>query len=171
MIRPQSHTKTLAADHDRYVRMFGMSPQPDQPIHWDKHRGKLNLTLVLGLLIAGFGIITTSPVPLIAGLAAAGYSWLTTAKYYYIYRDALIIVYGRPRVKVLAFGRVSHVELLSLPMGDRLRVQLVDSRPVLLAAQDSETFREHLDTALEEFRSAHPEQEMGDGPQQAEPPY
>ena len=148
-----------------------MSPPPDQPIHWDRHRGNLNITLVLALIIAVFGLISTAPLLVIVGLGVAAYSWLTSPRQYYIYRDALIIVYGRPRVKVISFARVSHIELLSLPMGERLRVQLVDARAVLLAAQDSETFRERLDTALEEFRSAHPEEEGGDSPDEARPPY
>ena len=153
-----------------------MNPQTDQPIHWDRHRANLNITLVLALIISIFGLIQALggggfPLLLIAGLGVAAYSWLTTAQQYYIYRDALIIVFGRPRVKVIPFASVSHIELLSLPMGDRLRVQLVNSRPVLLAARDSETFRERLDTALEEFRSAHPEEDRGDGPYQARPPY
>ena len=150
--------------------MFGMSPPPDQPIHWDRHRNTLNITLVLALIIAFFGLLN-NPILMIAGLAVAAYSWLTSARQYYIYRDSLIIVYGRPRVKVIPFANVSHIELLSLPLGDRLRVQVVGSRPILLAARDSETFLERLDTALEEFRSANPEEERGDDPYQARPPY
>jgi len=152
-----------------------MSQTPDPPIHWDSHRSNLNITLILALIIAFFGLVTVwgggSPFLLIVGLGGAAYSWLTTARQYYIYRDALIIVFGRPRWKVIPFTRVSHIELLSLPIGDRLRVQLVGGRPVMLAARDSETFRDRLDTALEEFRNAHPEQERGDDPHQASPPY
>ena len=158
-------------DRDGYVKMFGMSPPPEQPIHWDTHRSTLNITLVLALIIAVFGVITQSPLPFIGGLGLAAYSWLTSARQYYIYHDALIIVYGRPRRRIIPFAQVSHIELLSLPVGDRLRVQVVGSRPVLLAARDSETFLERLDTALEEFRSASPEEEMGDDPHQVRPPY
>ena len=125
---------------------------------------------MLALIIAVFGVVTGfQPVPIIAGLGIAAYSWLTTPRQYYIYRDALVIVYGRPRVKIISFSQVSHIELLSLPMGNRLRVQVVGGRPILLAAQDSETFREHLDTALEDFRRAHPEQERGEGPDPTDP--
>ena len=151
--------------------MTDMNPTPDQPIHWDKHRGTVNFTLILALIIAVFGLLQGNPMLVIAGLAVASYSWLTTAKQYYIYRDVLVIVYGRPRVKLIAFARISHVELLKVPMGDRLRVQVLGGRPVILAAQDSETFLERLDRALEEFRDAHPEGEVGDDPQQARPPY
>ena len=150
--------------------MFGMSPPQDQPIHWDRHKANLNITLMLALIIAIFGVVTGfQPVPIIAGMGIAAYSWLTTARQYYIYRDALVIVYGRPRVKVISFSQVSHIELLALPMGDRLRVQVVGGRPILLAAQDSETFRQRLDTALEDYRSAHPEQERGEGPDATDP--
>ena len=155
--------------------MLSMNPQADQPIHWDRHKGSLNITLVLALIIAVFGLITAlqggPPLLLIAGAAVAAYSWLTSPQQYYIYRDALIIVYGRPRTKAIPFASVSHIELLSLPMGDRLRVQLIGGRPVILAARDSDIFRERLDTALEEFRTDHPEEETGDGPYQVRPPY
>ena len=154
----------------RYVKMSGMTPSPDQPIHWDRHRSNLNLTLILGLVVAVFALFSSNFLLFVAGMGAAGYSWLTTAKQYWIYYDALIIVYGRPRVKVVPFALVSRIELLSLPTGDRLRVQLVTGRPVFLVARDTETFRERLDTALQEFRSAHPEEERGDGPYQAGPP-
>ena len=154
----------------RYVKMSGMTPSPDQPIHWDRQRANLNLTLVLGLVVAVVALFSMNFLLFVAGIGAAGYSWLTTAKQYWIYHDALIIVYGRPRMKVIPFAQVSRIELLSLPTGDRLRVQLVTGRPVLLAARDTETFRERLDTTLQEFRSAHPEEERGDGPYQARPP-
>ena len=155
----------------RCVKMFDMSPPPDPPIHWDSHRANLNITLVLALIIAVFGLVTTTPLLFIAGLGVAAYSWLTTARQYYIYRDALIIVYGRPRVRVIPFARVSHIELLSLPVGDRLRVQMVGGRPVFLAVRDSDTFRERLDSALEEFRGAQPDEDMGNGSYEARPPY
>ena len=148
-----------------------MSPTPDQPIHWDRHRSNLNITLILGLVVVVVGLFGGAIQFVLAGLAVAAYSWLTSPRTYFIYPEALIIVYGRPRVKVIPFARVSHIELLSLPLGDRLRVQLVDSKPVLLAARDSETFRERLDAALEEFRNAHPEEERGEDPHQANPPY
>ena len=165
-IRRQSRIITAVADHNGYVKMFGMSPQPDQPIHWDRQKANLNITLIMGLVVAVMGLYGSNPLLFVAGLSIAVYSWLTNAKQYWIYRDALIIVYGRPRVKVIPFTRVSHVELLSLPTGNRLRVQLVGGRPVVLAARDSETFQAQLDTALEEFRSAHPEEERGNSPDQ-----
>ncbi len=107
--------------------MLGMSPTPEPPIHWDRHKTNFNITLIFALVIAVFGVFTGTPLMMIAGLGIAAYTWLTTARQYYIYRDALVIAYGRPRVKIIPFARVSHIELLTLPMGDRLRVQLVNS--------------------------------------------
>ena len=167
----QSRGDISVADHDGYVNLLGMSSTQDPPIHGDSHRSKLNITLILAMIIALFGLISSDFRLVILGIGVGAYSWLTTARHYYIYRDALIIVYGRPRWKMIHFNRVSHIELLSLPIGDRLRVQVVSGRPIILAARDSETFRDRLDTALEEFRAAHPEEEKGDDRNQASPPY
>ena len=79
------------------------------------------------------------------------YSWLTNPKQYLIYRDALVIVYGRPRVKAIPFQEISHLETLALPMGERLRVRMVNGSRIMLMTKDSDTFRAKLDEALEAF--------------------
>ena len=51
-----------------------MTPPQEQPIHWDKHKTNLNITLMLALIIAVFGVVTGfQPVPIIAGLGIAAY--------------------------------------------------------------------------------------------------
>ena len=127
-----------------------MQQPQDQPLHWDQHRTKLNLTIIFGLIVAVIGVLG-QPVLFVMGVGVAIYSWLTSPKQYLIYRDALVIVYGRPRVKAYPFQEISHLESLSLPIGERLRVRLVNGRRIMLMTKDSETFRVKLDEALEAF--------------------
>lgn len=128
-----------------------MQQSQEQPLHWDEHRTKLNLTIVFALIVAVIGVISVNPYIFIMGIGVAIYSWLTNAKQYLIYRDALVIVYGRPRVKAFPFQEIANLETLSLPMGERLRVRLVNGRRIMLMTKDSDTFRAKLDEALEAF--------------------
>ena len=159
-----------------------MQQPQEQPLHWDEHRTKLNLTIIFALIVAVIGIFSANPFIFIMGIGVAIYSWLTNAKQYLIYRDALVIVYGRPRVKTFPFADISHVEVISLPIGDRLRVRMNTRGSVMLVAKDSETFRAKLDEALEAFhggqrgsdygREPRPEplQEYNQGTQPEPPP-
>ena len=128
-----------------------MQQTQEQPIYWDDPRSKLNLTIVFGLIVAVIGVLG-QPVLFVMGAGVAIYSWLTNAKQYLIYKDALVIVYGKPRVKAFPFQEISHLETLSLPMGgERLRVRMVNGRRLMLMVKDSDTFRSKLDEALEAF--------------------
>ena len=154
------------------AKMLGMNQEPQQPIHWDKHKSTINLSLILALVIAVIGLFTGQELFVVAGLGMAAFSWLTSPQQYYIYSEALVITYGRPRPgKVISFAQVSHIEMLSLPMGERLRVRLVSGRPEILAARDAETFRNRLDAALADYRGAHPGEGNIEGPSQINPPY
>ena len=138
-------------------------PTTDQPLHWDQHRRTVSLVLILAVALAIYGLVFVGDlIMVVLALGVAAFSWLTSPRQYLIYPDALVIAYGRPRVKVIPFARVSHIELLSLPIGDRLRVRLVHGRAELVAARDSQTFGEQLDAALEEFHRSHPEEETGE---------
>ena len=119
-------------------------------VRTDDHRTKLNLTIVFALIVAVIGILG-QPVLFVMGAGVAVYSWLTNPKQYLIYRDALVIVYGRPRVKAFPFQEISHLETLSMPMGERLRVRMVNGRRVMLMTKDIDTFRAKLDEALDAF--------------------
>ena len=121
-----------------------------QPLHWDNHRTNLNLTFIFALIVAVIGILG-QPVLFVLGIGVAIYSWLTNPKQYLIYRDALVIVYGRPRIKSYPFQEISHLETLSLPIGERLRVRMVNGRRIMLLTKDSDTFRAKLDEALDAF--------------------
>ena len=127
-----------------------MSPpwkRRQQPIHWDNHRSSFNFTLIFALVVAVLGVMGNWPL-LFIGVGVAAYSWLTTPRQYLIYRDTLVIRYGTPRVKPIPFATISHLETLALPMGERLRVRMVDGKRTFLTAKDPDTFRQHLEQAL-----------------------
>ena len=151
---------------DDVIRYSGMQQSQEQPLHWDNHRTNLNLTLIFALIVAGLGALTANFVLFVIGLGVAIYSWLTNAKQYLIYRDALVIIYGRPRVKAYPFEEISHLEMLSLPMGERLRVRMVNGSRIMLLTKDTDTFRAKLDEALEAF---HGEQRGTDYGRETQP--
>ena len=138
---------------DGYAKITDMQPEqtPDQPIHWDNDRTSMNITLVLAMGIAVYGLVVAQFLMGLAGLAIAAYTWLTRPRRYLIYSTYLVIQYGMPRIKVIPFSEISHPEMLSLPIGDRLRLVLLNGRRMMITARDLDTFREKLDAALEAF--------------------
>ena len=151
-----------------------MQQSQEQPLHQDSHRTNLNLTFIFALVVAVLGVITGNIVLFVIGVGVATYSWLTNPKQYLIYRDALVIVYGRPRVKAFPFQDISHLEIISLPIGERLRVRMTNRRSIMLMTKDSETFRVKLDEALDAFhggqRGTDYAQETQPEPLQENPP-
>ena len=97
----------------------------------------------------------------IAGLAVATLNWLTNPRQYLVYRDALVIVYGRPRVGVISFTEIDHLDVVSL-IGDRLRVVTVRGRRMLLQMRDIQTFHDQLQEALTKFRETQPQVELSE---------
>ena len=134
------------------VECFPMEHTQEEPLHWDNHRTNLNLTFIFALIVAVIGVMG-QPVLFVIGIGVAIYSWLTNPKQYLIYRDSLVIIYGRPRVKSYPFQEMAHLELLTLPIGDRLRVRMANGRRLMLLTKDTETFRAKLDEALAAFHS------------------
>lgn len=139
-----------------------MAELRQEPIYWDKHRRPVNLTLFLSLGVAVLGMIQQDIRLVFLGLAVTGWTWFTSPKHYLIFPDSLVIMYGTPRRRVIHFRNVSHIELLSLPpVGDRLRVVLLNNKRVMLMARDSEAFHNQLEEALTKFNDSGP---MGDTP-------
>lgn len=144
-----------------------MEQQQNQPIYWDKHRIPINLTVIFAIIVAAFGLFTfmlqgATPVLLVAGLAVGAYSWLTNPRQYWIYPDALVLVYGRPRTRIIPFTNVSQVEMRSQATPDRLRALLHRGRQVILMVRDPDAFNEQLQKALDDFRHLNPELSVGD---------
>ncbi len=151
-----------------------MEQQQNQPIFWDSPRASLSLGLIIGLVLTAVGFIFVvqggSPFLFIVGLLLAAFNWFTNAKQYQIYTDAMVIVYGRPRVKAFPFAEISHSVLLELPIGARLRVHLVNGRRIIISTQNIEEFRDRLDEALGKFNDTYQGQTMpGEEPENPTP--
>ena len=138
-----------------------MEQQQNQPIYWDKHRIPINLTVIFALFVAVYGLYSllqgASGVLLVAGLAVGIYSWFTNPRQYWIYPDALVVVYGKPRTRVIPFTNVSHVEMRAQATPDRLRAALHRGRNLVLMVRDPDAFNEQLQKALDDYRGLHPE--------------
>lgn len=132
-----------------------MVEQPE-PIHSDQHRSRWNITLIFALAVAVLGVVNMAgggggELLILLGLAMAAFSWLTTPRAYFIYRDALVIAYGTPRTKAIPFAEISHLELLALPIGERLRLRLLSGRREMLIPRDNAAFQQHLERALSDY--------------------
>ena len=125
---------------------------PDQPLYWDNDRTSMNITLVLAMIIAIYGLYSQQLVMGMAGLAIAAYTWLTRPRRYLIYSTRLVIQYGQPRIKIIPFEQISHLEMLTLGVGGRIRVVMQNGRRIMVMARDLDTFHEQLDAALETFQ-------------------
>ena len=143
-----------------------MAQSQNQPLYWDKDRVPVNLTLILSLGIALWGVGGMFGLPfggsdprliILLGVGVAVYTWLMTPRQYLVYADALCIVYGRPRVKALHFRDIAEVELGSVSALDRLRVRPHRGRRQSIRVREVEAFYEQLNGALNAFRAAHPE--------------
>ena len=148
-----------------------MQEAPQQPLYMDSPRSKFNVTLIFALVIAVIGLVTGATFLLLLGLIGAGLNWFTSPKQFQIYQNALVIIYGRPRVKAITFPEISHLEMLVLPMGNRLRVRLVNGKRVMVAVQDIEEFRARLDDALEKFHGTFGERNILDQSSENSTPY
>ncbi len=138
-----------------------MEQPQNQPIYWDKHRIPINLTVIFALFVAAYGLYSllqgAGGVLLVAGLAVGIYSWLTNPRQYWIYPDALVVVYGKPRTRVIPFTNVSHVEMRAQATPDRLRAALHRGRNLVLMVRDPDAFNDQLQKALDDYRGLHPE--------------
>ena len=134
-----------------------MAQQYDNPIYWDQHSSRWNLTLIFALVVAVLGIMTGYLLTIL-GLAMAAYSWFTTPRQYLLYRDRMMIMYGMPRTRVISFSEISHAELLAMPFGERLRLRMVAGNRMMLMMRDPGAFLGHLEDALARY---HGEQTGG----------
>ena len=127
-----------------------MAEQQETPIYWDQHATKWNLTLIFSLVVLVMGFFM-GYLLVALGAVMGGYSWLTTPRQFLLYRDSMVIVYGMPRTRVVSFAEISHVELLALPFGERLRIRMISGSRMMLMMRDPGAFRVHLEDALARY--------------------
>ena len=152
------------------VRIGSMDQPGNEPLFADGPKPGLNLGLVLALGVAVMGLFTN--IILVGlGLLVAAFNWFTTARQYQIYTNALVVVYGRPRVKAFPFSALSHVEMLELPMGQRLRVRLHNGGRFIISTQNIEEFRDRLEEALTRFYETYPGQQLPGEERDSSTPY
>ena len=148
------------------VSVRSMEQPQDQAIYWDKHRIPINLTVIFALFVAIFGLYSMSqgapPMLFLAGLGVGLYSWFTNPRQYWIYPDALVVVYGKPRTRVISFTNLSHLEMRGQNAPDRLQASLHRGRKMVLLVRDPDAFNEQLQKALDAYRGLHPELGVGD---------
>ena len=129
-----------------------MAQERDNPIYWDQHATKWNLTLIFSLVVIVLGFIMSGGLLLVVlGVVMGAYSWLTTPRQFLLYRDSLVVVYGMPRTRLISFAEISHVELLALPFGERLRIRMMSGSRMMLMMRDPGAFRAHLEDALAQY--------------------
>lgn len=144
----------------------------NQPIYWDKPKSVMNFRVIVGLIATFIGlIILRDPLISIIGLALLGFSWFTDARRYLIYPNSLTIIYGRPRIKAFPFSDISHVEMLDLPMGQRVRVRLTNGSRLFISTQNIEEFRDRLDEAVGKFNDTVQPQALPEEEQDRSTPY
>ena len=131
-------------------------------MHSDRHRSSFNLTLILALGVAAVGLFEGG-VLLVVGLTVAAFSWLTTPSQYAIFNDRLMIAYGRPRVRHIPFRQVNEVDLLSLPIGNRLRLRLHTGRALFIQPLDPDQFQAKLESALDSYRGHQGGEDLVEG--------
>ena len=133
-----------------------MAQERENPIYWDQNATKWNLTLIFSLVVVVLGFImevngSGGFLLVILGAVMAAYSWLTTPRQFLLYRDSMVVVYGIPRTRVISLAEISHVELLALPFGERLRVRMMSGSRMMLMMRDPGAFRAHLEDALAQY--------------------
>ena len=140
-----------------------------QPLYAAKDRVPFNLTLVLALGIAVWGLaglVGILPPPgnpemiIVLGLAVTAYTWLFTPREYMVYSDAVCVAYGKPRVKSIHFSNIATVEMGSIAAIDQLRIRPIRGRRQSIRVRDPEAFYDQLELALNAYRAAHPDEEI-----------
>lgn len=93
----------------------------------------------------------------IVGLGVGAYSWLTSPRQYRVYSDALIIMFGMPRRRMIHFSDIREVVLDRGFMGDPLRVYTTNRRRIPLQVREPEEMHRYLDGAVKDFWRANPQ--------------
>ena len=141
-----------------------------QPLYEDFPKSRFNITLILALAVVVIGLGGDIRLAFL-GIVGAAFSWLTTPRQFLIYQNALVVVYGRPRVKAIPFPDIADVDILSMPMGNRLRVRMVNGKRLVVSMRDIEQFRDRLNEALGNFGGNPGGSNIIDQPPEDRTPY
>lgn len=93
----------------------------------------------------------------IVGLGVGAYSWLTSPRQYRVYSDALIIMFGMPRRRMIHFSDIREVVIDRGFMGDPLRVYTNNRRRIPLQVREPEEMHRYLDGAVKDFWRDNPQ--------------
>ena len=95
------------------------------------------------------GILYGNLLIFLVGLGLALFVWLTTPRRYDLFRDRLVVSYGKPRRSVVSLSEIENTDVVSLPVGGtRLIVRRKRGRPLVLSPEDPHGFQEELEKAL-----------------------
>ncbi len=134
-------------------------------LHSERHRTNF-LTNLLGymgwfmVIIAipigatGTGRWIDVPILLAFGFALAGSHWFLAPKRYNVFDKELVIAYGRPRQKVIAFDDIEELEVRRHALGAEIRVHRRAAKSFSLQPWNPRRFHESLQDALNRHRGA-----------------
>ncbi len=123
----------------------------ERPIHSTRYRGSFfgRATLPLMGVVAIAGILYGNLLIFLVGLGLALFVWLTTPRRYDLFRDRLMVSYGKPRRSVVSLSDIENADVVSLPVGGtRLIVRRKRGRPLVLSPEDPQGLQEELEKAL-----------------------
>ncbi len=141
------------------------------PIYSERHRTTFlsNFIWYLGIALVVVAIpaaalgsnswdsrILDAAILLALGTVLAGGHWLLAARRYEIYEGALVVVYGRPRVKVVSYSEVREIEVKMHPLGTEIQLIRLNGGLVRLYPLHPREFHENLERAWEPHRGVDP---------------
>ena len=160
----------------QYARISTMekqdeTPQPStEPIYLEGHRMPVSLTFLFSLVVVVVGVLTAAPMLIVVAVGVAVFNWFTSPRQHAIYQNALVVAYGRPRTKIIYFEEIAEVELMSLALGSRVRLKLVNGRREIMQPKEGQTFFDQLQGALVEFRRGQSGEDAPEEATQDSPP-
>ena len=134
------------------------------PIYTEQHRSTFlsNFLWYLGLLLILVALLSFVPplgsgsfasrsfdvaVLLLLGVALAGGHWLLAPRRYEVYEEGLVVVFGRPRVRLVRYPEVSDIEVRQHALGTELRLILSHGGMVRIYPLHPREFHENLEKA------------------------
>ena len=141
------------------------------PLYSENHRSTFlsNFLWYLGLLLIVAAVLSFAfssmsiasrsfdvVVLLALGALLAGGHWLLAPRRYEVYEEGLVVVFGRPRIRLVRYPEISEIEVRKHPLGTELRVHLVPGGVVRLYPLHPREFHENLEKAWHRNRGILP---------------